>query len=85
MRYARWRSSTIFLFIGAVFLNIKIKKSSESLAFLRDATYDFNSDTFVGSSGLDRALRDVKSPAVLLLNKVSGNLIDIINQFFSIV
>jgi uncharacterized protein YgfB (UPF0149 family) len=78
MRYFRWRSSIIFLFIGALFIHSKIKKSSETLAFLRDASYDFNSDTFIESSRLEEILEHVRSPAVLLLNKVCA--IESINQ-----
>ncbi|KAI6191377.1 Nucleotid-trans domain-containing protein [Aphelenchoides bicaudatus] len=69
MKWLKWRFPFIILFVGALFLNSKFRKSSESLNFLRDATDEFKTDIFAGGPDLDEVLQKVRSPAILLLNK----------------
>lgn len=67
MKYFRWRFPFIFLFIGSVFLNVKLQKSSESLKFLRDATDEFKTDIFAGGPDLDEVI-NIKQNHLMFLH-----------------
>jgi hypothetical protein len=49
----RWKLPLFVVFLITLFFQRKLQKSSESLAFLRDAIDEFNVDTFAGGPSVD--------------------------------
>ncbi|KAI6205718.1 Nucleotid-trans domain-containing protein [Aphelenchoides besseyi] len=69
MRSGRWRFAVFVLFLASAFIQSKLRNSSQSLSFLRDAAEQVDSDAFAGGPYLEEALQKVSSPAIILLNK----------------
>ncbi|KAI6243845.1 Nucleotid-trans domain-containing protein [Aphelenchoides fujianensis] len=84
MRAGEWRSGVFVLLLASAFFHFKLRNSSETLGFLRNAADQLGGDLLAGGPHLDevssndrnvvrspllQALRKTLSPAILLLNK----------------